>query len=121
MKLDFFSLPAAGDREKRDDPRRAARDTEALGYHAVFQRLLTAALALGLCCVPHSTRSFGFIAPGRAETAPLTKQQSDALSRYDQALNEFKSILSRRRAQIVARQPLPNRSACRLDSWRRTT
>ena len=41
-----------------------------------------------------------------AET--LTKAQSDALRAYDQALNDFKSILALRRGQIVSKQKLPN-------------
>src|SRR5581483_2301389 len=35
-------------------------------------------------------------------------QQGDALARYNTALNQFKSILRERRAQIDAKQPLPN-------------
>ncbi|HET9717379.1 MAG TPA: hypothetical protein VFP60_14465 [Pseudolabrys sp.] len=39
-----------------------------------------------------------------AQSAPLTKSQSDALAAYDAAVSEFKSILSRRRAQINSGQ-----------------
>jgi hypothetical protein len=38
----------------------------------------------------------------------LTKAQSDALDAYNNAVNNFKSILSQRRAQIDSKQPLPN-------------
>jgi hypothetical protein len=38
----------------------------------------------------------------------LTQAQSDALAAYDKALNQFKSILSERRAQISSHQSLPN-------------
>jgi len=43
-----------------------------------------------------------------AQTAPLTKAQSDALSAYEKAVDEFKSILNLRRAQIDAKQALPD-------------
>ncbi|HKS17609.1 MAG TPA: hypothetical protein VJS63_00185 [Bradyrhizobium sp.] len=43
-----------------------------------------------------------------AQPAPLAKKQSDALTAYDDALNRFKSVLSERRGQINAKQPLPN-------------
>jgi len=38
----------------------------------------------------------------------LTKQQSDALNAYDNAVKNFRSILSERRRQINSNQPLPN-------------
>ena len=49
--------------------------------------------------------------PSRAaptQPAALTQAQSDALEAYDKALNQFKSILSERRAQISSHQALPN-------------
>ena len=45
-------------------------------------------------------------APGRPPA--LTKSQSDALDTYNNAVNDFKSILAERRAQINSRQALPN-------------
>jgi len=53
-------------------------------------------------------RQLGFVSPALAQPATLTKAQSDALAAYDHALNDFKSILRQRRAQIDAKQPLPN-------------
>jgi hypothetical protein len=50
----------------------------------------------------------GFVSPAQGQPAALTKPQSDALDRYDNAVSDFKSILSQRRAQINAHQPLPN-------------
>ena len=47
--------------------------------------------------------------PARAHPTTLTPAQSDARASYDKALNEFKSILSERRAQISSHQPLPDR------------
>jgi hypothetical protein len=49
-----------------------------------------------------------FIYPANAQPAALTKSQSDALATYDKAVADFKSILSKRRAQINSHQPLPN-------------
>src|SRR5581483_1526889 len=43
-------------------------------------------------------------APGK----PLTKPQQEALDAYNKALDEFKAILKERRAQIDAKQPLPD-------------
>jgi hypothetical protein len=50
----------------------------------------------------------GFVSPARAQTAALTKSQSDALDAYNNAVRSFRSILSQRRAQIDANQQLPN-------------
>jgi hypothetical protein len=50
-------------------------------------------------------------APSRAsptQPAPLTQAQLGALEAYDKALNQFKSILSERRAQIGLHQSLPS-------------
>ena len=60
--------------------------------------LCAASLALCACLIP----------PGARAQPALTASQSDALNRYDKALNDFKSVLRQRRAQIDAKQPLPN-------------
>ena len=49
-----------------------------------------------------------FVVPARSETVTLTKPQSDALNAYNNALSAFRTILSERRAQIDAKQKLPN-------------
>jgi hypothetical protein len=50
----------------------------------------------------------GFVPPAMAQpTAPAGKQ-SDALNAYNNAVNQFKSILAERRRQIDSKQPLPN-------------
>ncbi len=68
----------------------------------------TAALVLGLLFTPPATNGhFGLMTSAMAEPA-LTKAQSDALDAYNNAVNNFKSILSQRRAQIDSKQPLPN-------------
>jgi hypothetical protein len=51
---------------------------------------------------------FHLITSAGAQPAALTQSQSDALAAYDKAVREFKSVLGQRRAQINARQPLPN-------------
>ncbi|MGB6398400.1 MAG: hypothetical protein WBF73_22350, partial [Bradyrhizobium sp.] len=38
----------------------------------------------------------------------LAKKQSDALNTYNNAIDDFKSILGERRRQINSNQPLPN-------------
>ena len=43
-----------------------------------------------------------------AQPATLTTSQSEALATYNDALKDFKSVLAQRRAQINAKQPLPN-------------
>lgn len=44
----------------------------------------------------------------RAQPAALTAKQSTALEAYNRALSDFKAILSQRRRQIDAHEPLPN-------------
>ena len=61
-----------------------------------------AVLALGLLLLPPVSIH------AQGQPAALTKPQSDALNTYNYTLSSFKSILSARRAQIDAKQPLPN-------------
>jgi len=71
--------------------------------HAVA---IGSALALGLVVAPSGTLRLASTA--MAQPAPQSKRQSDALDAYNAALGEFKSILSERRRQIRASEPLPN-------------
>jgi hypothetical protein len=57
--------------------------------------------------VPVSIGTIRFISPAAGQPA-LAQSQPDALSAYNTALNQFKSILRQRRAQIESKQPLPN-------------
>ena len=57
---------------------------------------------------PHDVGDLGFISPAQGQPAALTQSQSDALDRYNNALKDFRAVLSQRRAQINARQQLPN-------------
>jgi len=64
-----------------------------------------AGIVAALLCAAAATL---FVAPLRAQTAALTPAQAEALAAYNDALDRFKAILKERRAQINARQPLPN-------------
>jgi hypothetical protein len=55
---------------------------------------------------PARMSNFRFISSAEGQT--LTKSQSDALDAYNNAVSQFKAILSQRRAQINSRSPLPN-------------
>src|SRR5262245_28483957 len=86
----------------------------------------TAALALGLFLTPpvsiaihaiiHRVASLvsaaidnlSLISPAMGLPGALTKKQSDAQNRYNNAVKVFQSILSQRRAQINSNQRLPN-------------
>ncbi len=50
----------------------------------------------------------GFISPALGQPAAPAKPQPDALNAYNKAVNDFRSILSQRRAQINSKQQLPN-------------
>src|SRR6202171_888151 len=52
--------------------------------------------------------NLSFISPAMGQPAELTKKQSEALSAYNKAVSDFESILGQRRAQINAKQRLPN-------------
>ena len=67
-----------------------------------------AALALGLFFTPPISNAIAAISTAKGQPAALTKSQSDALNSYNNAVNEFKSILGKRRAQINSNKPLPN-------------
>ncbi len=73
-----------------------------------------AALVLGLVLaptlpfVPPTIGHLGLVGPAMAQPGTLTKKQADALKAYDDARKDFAEVLSRRRAEIDANQPLPN-------------
>jgi hypothetical protein len=86
----------------------------------------TAALALGLFLTPMASiaidavnnalaslvfpavANLSFMSPAMGQPAELSKKQSEALSVYNNAANDFESILKLRRAQINSNQRLPN-------------
>jgi hypothetical protein len=58
--------------------------------------------------VPEAIGSLGFVSPALAQPSALTKQQSDALEAYNNAVKNFEQVLGQRRAQINSGQALPN-------------
>ena len=75
----------------------------------------TVALALGLFTPPVSIATdtivitaAALVSPAMGQPGTLTKEQSDALHAYSNAVNSFKSILGQRRVQINSNQRLPN-------------
>ena len=73
---------------------------------------LPAVLVLcGLACLtglPVNIGNPSLISFALAQPTALTKSQSDALNAYNKTMQEFRSILSERRAQINANQKLPD-------------
>lgn len=65
-----------------------------------------AALALGIFLTPPG--NLGFTSPAMGQPIALAKKQSDALNTYNNAIDDFKSILGERRRQINSHQRLPN-------------
>jgi hypothetical protein len=71
--------------------------------------------AVGLCGfaysigLPANIGNLSFISFALGQPAALTKSQSEALGAYDKSVQDFKSILSERRAQIDSKQKLPDR------------
>jgi hypothetical protein len=62
------------------------------------------ACAIALLFAPITVAPIGGVIPAQAHPA----EQGDVIARYNTALNQFKAILRERRAQIDAKQPLPN-------------
>lgn len=69
--------------------------------------LIVAVLALAL--VAAGTGGLGVVAPAAAQASARAQEQASALAAYDKALREFKAVLTERRAQISAKQALPDR------------
>src|SRR5262245_21236864 len=57
---------------------------------------------------PVSAGSFGLVSFARGQPAALTLAQAEALNAYNNALTQFKAILSQRRAEVNSHQRLPN-------------
>jgi hypothetical protein len=58
--------------------------------------------------IPAAIGNLSFMSPAMAQPGTLAKKQSDALNAYNDTVNNFKSILGQRRAQIDSNQRLPN-------------
>ena len=77
--------------------------------NAIARRILPAMRTAGVVAlVAVGTGGLGFMMPALAEASALSKAQAAASAAYDNALREFKEILAKRRAQIDAKQELPN-------------
>ena len=85
----------------------------ALGLGLIFTPLAPAAIdAIVNTVAPiisPAISDFRFMSPAMGQQGALTHRQSDALDAYGRAVDKFRSILSERRAQLTANQPLPNR------------
>ena len=88
----------------------AATTAVALGY------LLAPPFSIAIDAITNALASFvaadnaklSFVSPAMGKPGTLTKRQPDALSAYNDAVNNFKSILGKRREQINSNQRLPN-------------
>ena len=65
---------------------------------------ITAVISL----IPANAGNIGFMFPAQGQPAALTKSQSEALNAYNNAVSDFRAILSERRAQIDSNRQLPN-------------
>jgi hypothetical protein len=65
-------------------------------------------LGAGAQTQPEQLRAETASPAAQSNPSALTKSQSDALSTYNNAVNDFKSILGQRRAEINSKQGLPN-------------
>jgi hypothetical protein len=72
-----------------------------------LRQVVVAVLALAV--VAAGTGGVELATPAAAQSTALTKEQAVALATYEKALREFRAILAQRRAQIDAKQPLPEK------------
>jgi hypothetical protein len=69
---------------------------------------------IGLCGLPNVVEfavnrgNLGFISSALGQPTALTKSQTDALNSYNKTVQDFRSLLGERRAQINAKQNLPD-------------
>jgi len=68
-------------------------------YRYIAGAIAALVLLAGACVAP----------PAAAQQGALTKEQAAAVATYDKALREFKAVLAERRAQIDAKQTLPDK------------
>ncbi len=70
---------------------------------------------IGLCSLAHlagfalGIGNFDFISVALGQPAALTQSQADALNAYNRTVQDFRSILGERRAQINSHQKLPDK------------
>src|SRR6266436_3718980 len=100
------SCPAANILKDRDmSTPRGHRRTTAKAMLRIVP--LICAVVVVASRVPADIGNLGFVSPAHGQSAAVTPSQSDALNSYNKAVNDFKSILSQRRAQINSNQQLP--------------
>jgi len=81
----------------------------ALVNSTIATRILqTLRTAIAVAVVVAGADSHSFVTPALAQASALTKTQAATRAAYEKALQEFKAILAKRRAQIDAKQALPN-------------
>lgn len=73
----------------------------------MIQRLIAIARGTALSLTVFSVTIGLLTSSALAQSVPLNTTQLDALNKYSHALNHFKSVLTERRTQISASQPLP--------------
>jgi hypothetical protein len=77
-------------------------------------RHLYLSIVVGLCFLPIAAEfvsdrgNSGFLSSALAQPAALTKAQAEALNAYNRTVQDFRSVLAERRAQIDAKQKLPD-------------
>ena len=91
-------------RSRRPSAARATTRAAALALGLFFTPPVSSVIeAIANAVAPHvaaSIGNLGFISPAQGGPAALSTSQSDALAAYNNALDQFKSILRQRRAQI---------------------
>jgi hypothetical protein len=106
--------------------RSVERHVSARKDRVVIRRALTTALVLCLFITPPipsaidmiintamalvapNIAKLGLISSAEGQSATVTKSQPDALNKYNDALSHFKSVVSKRRAEINSNKQLPN-------------
>ena len=74
----------------------------------VFWRQSDFAGSAMLVALPFDVGNLSFVSLASGQRAALTKSQSEALDAYNKTVQDFKAILAERRAQINAKQKLPD-------------
>src|SRR5262249_33470610 len=89
--------------------RRRTIPAASLAARAVIGLLFTLPLSGAvMALIAAGSGNMGLISSAEAAPAALNKAQADALDAYNIAVGQFRSVLTERRAQIEANQPLPN-------------
>jgi hypothetical protein len=90
----------------------AAAPTAALAFGLFLTPMVSIAIDAVINAVASlvfpAVANLSFMSPAIGQPAELSKKQSEALSVYNNAANDFESILKLRRAQINSNQRLPN-------------